>query len=129
MLIVGLISPTYALKLTPEVIAAQERIAARKQKADKEAALKQRNQRLLKGHQTTNTNQHIVSAEEALKRLETRAKHEHKVKLQADSGMVANSKMDVWLNSIMPEDPPDTIAPHMRIPDTVFDIETNTFKK
>jgi hypothetical protein len=37
--------------------------------------------------------------------------------------------MDLWMNSIMPEEAPDTIAPQMRIPETVFDVETNKFSK
>lgn len=108
-----------------------ERIEARKQKEQKEAAERQRRERLLKNHSPT-ARQVVaqpVSAAEELRRLEKRAQSTHTDRLQADSGMIANSKMDLWLNTITPEDPPDTIAPQMRIPDTVFNVKTNKFEE
>jgi hypothetical protein len=120
-----------SLKKTPEIKAAQERIKARQQKEALAASAQQRRESLLKKQSPSGraTSLHSVSAEEELRRLEKRAQHNHSDRLQADSGLMANSKMDLWLNSIGPEDPPDTIAPHLRIPDTVFDIETNKFEK
>lgn len=120
-----------AIKRTPEIQAAMERIEARKQKEQKESAERQRRERLLKNHSPT-ARQVVaqpVSAAEELRRLEKRAQQAHQDKLQADSGMMANSKMDLWLNTITPEDPPDTIAPQMRIPDTVFNVKTNKFEE
>lgn len=120
-----------AIKRTPEIQAAMERIEARKQKEQKESAERQRRERLLKNHSPT-ARQVVaqpVSAAEELRRLEKRAQQAHQDRLQADSGMMANSKMDLWLNTITPEDPPDTIAPQMRIPDTVFNVKTNKFEE
>jgi hypothetical protein len=120
-----------SLKKTPEIKAAQERIKARQKKEALAASEQQRQERLFKKQSPSGraTPHHSVSAQEELRRLEKRAQHNHNDRLQADSGLMANSKMDLWLNSIAPEDPPDTIAPHLRIPDTVFDIETNKFEK
>lgn len=120
-----------SIKRTPEMQAAMERIEARKQKELKEEAEKQRRERLLKNH-SPSARQVVaqpVSAEEELRRLEKRAQQAHNDRLQADSGMMANSKMDLWLNTITPEDPPDTIAPDLRIPDTVFNVKTNKFDR
>lgn len=119
------------IKRTPEIQAAMARIEARKQKELKVSAENQRRERLLKNHSPTARQvvSHPVSAEEELRRLEKRAKQAHQDRLHADSGMVANSKMDLWLNTITPEAPPDTIAPQMRIPDTVFNVKTNKFKE
>ncbi|MBC3832077.1 hypothetical protein H8K33_11195 [Undibacterium amnicola] len=119
------------LKKTPEIQAAEERIKARQKKEALASSDKQRRERLVKNQSPTaraSVNQ-PVSAQEELRRLERRAQQNHSDKLQADSGLMANSKMDLWLNSIAPEDPPDTIAPHLRIPDTVFNIDTNKFEK
>jgi hypothetical protein len=120
-----------ALKRTPEVQASLERIEARKQKEMKQAEEQRRRERVLKTQMPADQigKQQGVSAEEELRRLERKAQQPHKDRLQADSGIMANSKMDLWLNTISPEDPPDTIAPHMRIPDTVFNVETNKFGK
>ena len=118
-----------SLKKTPATLAAEERIKARQQKEALAASDKLRRERLLKNQSpaTRVSNNHAVSAQEELRRLEERAQRDHKDKLQADSGLMANSKMDLWMNSIMPEDPPDTIAPHLRIPNTVFNTDTNKF--
>jgi hypothetical protein len=118
------------LKKTPATRAAEERIKARQQKEALATSDKQRRERLLKNQSpaTRVSNNHAVSAQEELRRLEERAQRDHKDKLQADSGLMANSKMDLWMNSIMPEDPPDTIAPDLRIPDTVFNTDTNKFR-
>jgi hypothetical protein len=124
-------TPKSTLKRTPEIQASLDRIEARKQKELRESDEKKRRERLLKPHTPSarDVSQHPVSAEEELRRLERRAQHPHADRLQADSGMVANSKMDLWLNTIAPEDPPDTIAPDMRIPETVFNVKTNKFEK
>ncbi|MFZ6818421.1 hypothetical protein [Undibacterium sp. Ji22W] len=120
-----------SIKRTPEIQAAMDRIEARKQRELKESAEKQRRERLLKNHSPTARQvvSNPVSAAEELRRLEKRAEQAHNDKLQADSGIMANSKMDLWLNTITPEDPPDTIAPQMRIPDTVFNVKTNKFEQ
>ncbi|MBR7800771.1 hypothetical protein [Undibacterium fentianense] len=117
------------IKRTPEIQASLDRIEARKQKELKEFAEKQRRERLLKPHTPSarDVTRHPVSADEELRRLERRALQPHNDRLQADSGIMANSKMDMWMNTIAPEAPPDTIAPEMRIPDTVFNVETNKF--
>lgn len=119
------------LKRTPEVQASLDRIAARKQKELKDAAEKKRREQLLKSREQLmrESDTETLSPEEHLRRLKKKSEQAHNDRLIADSGMMANSKMDLWLNSVMPEDPPDTIAPHMRIPETVFDVETNKFKK
>lgn len=119
------------LKRTPEIEAAMARIEARKQKGLKEEAENQRLERLLKNHSPAGRKiaSHPVSAAEELRRLEKRAEQAHKDRLHTSSGMMANSKMDLWLNTVTPEDPPDTIAPQMRIPDTVFNVKTNKFKE
>lgn len=124
-------TPKSTLKRTPEIQASLDRIEARKQKELRESDEKKRRERLLKPHTPSarDVSQHPVSAEEELRRLERRAQPPHADRLQADSGMVANSKMDLWLNTIAPEDPPDTIAPDMRIPETVFNVKTNKFEK
>jgi hypothetical protein len=118
-------------KKTPAVLAAEERIKARQQKEALATSEKLRRERLLKNQNPAARvfGSHSVSAQEELRRLEQRAQRDHNDKLQADSGLMANSKMDLWLNSVMPEDPPDTIAPDLRIPDTVFNINTNRFDK
>lgn len=118
-----------SIKRTPEIQAAMDRIEARKQRELKESAEKQRRERLLKNHNPTARQvvANPVSAAEELRRLEKRAEQAHQDRLQADSGMMANSKMDLWLNTIAPQEPPDTIAPQMRIPDTVFNVKTNKF--
>ncbi|MBC3873760.1 hypothetical protein [Undibacterium flavidum] len=118
-----------SIKRTPEIQAAMDRIEARKQRELKESAEKQRRERLLKNHSPTARQvvANPVSAAEELRRLEKRAEQAHQDRLQADSGMMANSKMDLWLNTIAPQEPPDTIAPQMRIPDTVFNVKTNKF--
>lgn len=120
-----------SLKQTPEIKAAQERIKARQEKEAKLVSEKQKQERVLKTQSASARASHhqSVSAQEELRRLERRAQQHHQDKLQADSGIMANSKMDLWMNSIAPEDPPDTIAPHLRIPDTVFNVETNKFEK
>lgn len=120
-----------SIKRTPKVQAALDRIEARKQKEMKESADRQRKERLLKSHDqlAREAAQQPVSAKEQLRRLEKKAQKPHNDRLQADSGLMANSKMDLWMNSIMPEEAPDTIAPQMRIPETVFDVETNKFSK
>lgn len=120
-----------SMKRTPEIQATMERIEARKQKELKETAEKQRRERLLKNHSPTARQvvSQPVSAAEELQRLKKRAAQIHNDRLRADSGITANSKMDLWLNTITPEDPPDTIAPQMRIPDTVFNVKTNKFEK
>lgn len=120
-----------AIKRTPEVQASLDRIAARKQKELKDATEKKRREQVLKSREQLmrETETETLSPEEHLRRLKKKSEQVHDDRLIADSGMMANSKMDLWLNSVMPEDPPDTIAPHMRIPETVFDVETNKFKK
>jgi hypothetical protein len=126
--------PKLALKRTPEVLASLERIEARRQKELKQAEEQRRRERLLKtytpaGRTGAQKNVSTITANEAIRDLERKALQGHSDRLMADSGMTANSKMNLWLNTIAPEDPPDTIAPDMRIPDTVFDVETNKFEK
>ncbi len=131
------------LKRTPEMQAALARIEARKQQEQIEEAARQRRDRLYKSSEQlarevtssansstrNSTTRTAANPEEQLRQLRRNGERRHNDKLEADSGITANSRMDVWLNSVMPEDPPDTIAPDLRIPDTVFDIETNSFKK
>jgi hypothetical protein len=126
--------PKLALKRTPEVLASMERIEARRQKELKLAEEQRRRERLIKtytpseraGAQKSGS---TITANEAIRNLERKAFQSHNDRLTADSGMTANSKMSLWLNTIAPEDPPDTIAPDLRIPETVFDVETNKFEK
>jgi len=123
-----------AIKRTPEMQLALDRIEARKQKEQKEAAERQRRERLFKSReQLANENRNTSSnsassSDQQLRQLEKKGRRQHTDKLEADSGMMANSKMDLWLNTIAPQEAPDTIAPHLRIPDTVFNIESNKFE-
>jgi hypothetical protein len=126
--------PKPALKRTPEVLASMERIEARRQKELKQEEEQRRRERLVKSHKPadrTGTQQNVSAnaAHEAIKDQEKKALQTHKDRLMADSGMTANSRMNLWFNTIAPEEPPDTIAPDMRIPETVFDVETNKFEK
>lgn len=123
-----------AIKRTPEMQLALNRIEARKQKEQKETTERQRRERLFKSRdQLADENKNIssssaISSDQQLRQLEKKGHHHHADKLEADSGIMANSKMDLWLNTIAPQEAPDTIAPHLRIPDTVFNIETNKFE-
>ena len=118
------------LKKTAKVQAALDRIEARKQKELQESSLKLRKERGLKSREQLAqeaVNQQI-SEEEQLRRLKKRAQKAHNDRLQADSGLTANSKLDLWMNTVTPGEAPDTIAPHLRIPETVFNVETNKFE-
>lgn len=123
--------PKTNMKRTPEIQAALDRIEARKQKELKENAEKQRRERLFKTRDqlANDIANSPKNTEEQMRQLKRKGERVHDDRLEADSGIMANSKLDLWLNTISPQDPPDTIAPQMRIPDTVFDIKTNKFKQ
>lgn len=115
-----------SLKLTPEVLAVKERIAARKEKEEKALEAQRRRERLTGGGQSdrVSANHQSSSIKEEVRRLEKRAIQGHSDRLTANSEIMANSKLDLWYNTIGPEDPPDTIAPDMRIPESESSSES-----
>jgi hypothetical protein len=117
------------VKRTQKMQATFDRIEARKQKELQESAEKKRRERsLMTREQIARENiRRPVSAEEELRRLIKQGERQHNDSLQADSILSANSRLDLWHNTIAHEEPPDTIAPNMRIPNTVFNVESNTF--
>lgn len=122
--------PKSSIKLTPEVLAAKARIAARKEKEEKEFAEQERKERLLnvQGISQRMPSKQSLYVQEEVRRLEKRAVYAHNDKLSANSEMIANSRMDFWNNTIAREEPPDTIAPDMLIPESPSehqaDVET-----
>jgi hypothetical protein len=119
------------LKRTPEMQAAISRIEARKQQEQSEAVARERHERRFKSseqlaREVTESATHST-ADEHLRQLRRNGQRKHNDRLETDSGLMANSKMDLWLNTITPQEAPDTIAPDLRIPDTVFNVETNSF--
>jgi hypothetical protein len=119
-----------SLKLTPEVLAVKERIAARKEKEEKAHEAQLRRERLTNGGQTNtkSNNHHSAAIREEIRRLEKRAVVSHNDRLEANSEMMANSKLDLWYNTIVPEAPPETIAPDMVIPESFSDEEENEIR-
>lgn len=112
------------LKLTPKVLAARERIEARKEQEDKEQEDAIRRERLMGGQQSkVRSRSKKITIDEEIRRLERRAERAHNDKL------TANSTMDFWHSTIAREDPPDTIFPDMVIPDASSEVDVDKLEK
>lgn len=109
------------LKLTPEVLAVKARIEARRKKEEQAAREQNKIDQFYIGNQNhlSKPLHHSITVQEEIRILEKRAGYAHNDRLTADSEIFANSRMDVWQNSIALEDPPETIMPDFEFPEAI----------